>query len=126
VLDTGPAGAPSVPAAGSADPRLGTPRATITSSTSSTTTSGGTTTTVRTVVYSNGSSMVFTTVTVGGVSTTTSQFIPAPGGGAGGGTPPGGTPVGQAVSSPNTVTGYQQTRNSGKLGRVTWHEMFRQ
>ena len=39
--------------------------------------------------------------------------------------PPGGA-VAQAVSSPNTITGYQQTRNSGKLGRVTWREIFRQ
>lgn len=125
VLDTGPASTPSTPAAGSTDPRMGTQRATITSSSSATTTSGGTTTTVLTVVYSNGSSMVFTTVTVGGVSTTTSQFIPAP---AGNPSVPGGQGVGigQAVTSPNTVTGYQQTRNSGKLGRVTWHEMFRQ
>lgn len=125
VLDTGPANAGTSPAAGSADPRTGTPRATVTSSTSTTSTSGGTTTTVRTVVYSTGASMVFTTVTIAGVSTTTSQFIPAPAGSPGS-PPPGGTSVGQAVSSPNTVTGYQQTRNSGKLGRVTWHEMFRQ
>ncbi len=113
------------PVAGSADPGFGTARVTVTSSTSTTTTSGGTTTTVVTVVYSNGSSLIVTTVTTGGVSTTTSQFIPASSGSPST-PPPGGTPVGQAVSSPNTITGYQQTRNSGKLGRVTWHEVIRQ
>jgi hypothetical protein len=42
-------------------------------------------------------------------------------------TPSGGAPgvgISQALSAANTVTGYQQTRNSGKLGRVTWHELF--
>lgn len=114
------------PTAGSADPGASTVRVTITGTpTTNTNTVGGVTTTVVTTNYSNGSSLVVTTVTTGGVSTTTSQFVPAPGGG-GGTPPPGGTPVGQAVSSPNTITGYQQTRNSGKLGRVTWRELLRQ
>jgi hypothetical protein len=65
------------------------------------------------------------------VTTTTSQFTPPPpgspgGSGSGSGTTPANSGIGQAVASPNTITGYQQTRNSGKLGRVTWHEMFRQ
>ena len=32
--------------------------------------------------------------------------------------------VSQALGVSSTVTGYQQTRNAGKLGRVTWHELF--
>jgi len=32
----------------------------------------------------------------------------------------------QALSTPNTLTGYQQTRNTGKLGRVSWRELFKQ
>jgi len=42
---------------------------------------------------------------------------------SGGGSLPGGG-ISQALSAGNTVTGYQQTRNSGKLGRVTWHELL--
>ena len=45
--------------------------------------------------------------------------------GSGGGALPG-DGISQALSASNTVTGYQQTRNSGKLGRVTWHELFKQ
>jgi len=44
---------------------------------------------------------------------------------------PGGTPsvagsggISQALGVSSTLTGYQQTRNSGKLGRVSWHELF--
>jgi PilY1 beta-propeller domain len=44
---------------------------------------------------------------------------------------PGGTPtvagtggISQALGVSTTLTGYQQTRNSGKLGRVSWHELF--
>ena len=43
------------------------------------------------------------------------------------GTTPGSTPgngISQSLSASNTVTGYQQTRSSGKLGRVSWHELF--
>jgi type IV pilus assembly protein PilY1 len=46
-----------------------------------------------------------------------------PAGGGGGGALPG-NGISQALSAGNTVTGYQQTRNSGKLGRVTWHELL--
>jgi hypothetical protein len=41
----------------------------------------------------------------------------------GGGSLPGGG-ISQALSAGNTVTGYQQTRNSGKLGRISWHELL--
>jgi len=121
------------PAAGSADPGAGTARVTVTSSSSTTTTdAAGNTVTVTTTNYSNGGQMIVTTTTTpGGQTTTTSQYIPpsncvsncGPSGGSGSGS--GGQPV-QSTASPNTITGYQQTRNSGKLGRVTWHEMFRQ
>lgn len=117
------------PAAGSADPGYGTARVTVTSTSTTTTTSGGTTTTAVTTNYSNGSKVIVTTVTTGGVSTTTSQYVPpssSAGGSGSGSTGGSASGVGQAVSSPNTITGYQQTRNSGKLGRVTWHELFRQ
>jgi hypothetical protein len=119
------------PAPGSADPGAGTPRATITSSNTVTNTVGGVTTTTTTTNFSNGAQIIVTTTTSGGVSTTTSQYIPPPpnsggSGGSGSGSPPSNSGIGQAVASPNTITGYQQTRNSGKLGRVTWHELFRQ
>ncbi len=32
--------------------------------------------------------------------------------------------VSQALGVSTTLTGYQQTRNAGKLGRVSWHELF--
>ncbi len=32
--------------------------------------------------------------------------------------------ISQALGVSSTLTGYQQTRNSGKLGRVSWHELF--
>ena len=43
-----------------------------------------------------------------------------------GGTPSvaGGGGISQALGTSSTLTGYQQTRNSGKLGRVSWHELF--
>ncbi len=50
-------------------------------------------------------------------------FIPTGSGGAGGASS-GGNGVSQALAASNVVTGYQQTRNSGKLGRVTWHELL--
>ncbi len=57
----------------------------------------------------------------GKITNTTYQYVPPPPGpGAGDGG------LGQSMSTPNTVTGYQQTRNTGKLGRITWHELFRQ
>lgn len=113
------------PDAGSSDPGFGTARVTVVSTTTTTTTSDGTTTTIVITNYSDGSQLVVTTVTSGGVTTASSQFIPASAA-IGGATPPPPPSVGQAVSSPNTITGYQQTRNSGKLGRVTWRELFAQ
>ena len=47
-----------------------------------------------------------------------------PAGSGGGGGSPSGNGISQALAASNTVTGYQQTRNSGKLGRVTWHELL--
>lgn len=117
------------PAAGSSDPGAGTSRVTITSTSSTTTTdASGNQVTTTTTNYSNGGQLVVTTTTTpSGTTTTTSQYVPASsGGGSSSTTTTSATGVGQAVSSPNTVTGYQQTRNSGKLGRVTWHELFRQ
>ena len=49
-------------------------------------------------------------------------FVPT-GSGKGSGSG-GGNGVSQALSASNVVTGYQQTRNSGKLGRVSWHELL--
>jgi hypothetical protein len=46
---------------------------------------------------------------------------------AGSSPPSGGSPgvgISQALSTANTVSGYQQTRSSGKLGRISWHELF--
>jgi hypothetical protein len=44
--------------------------------------------------------------------------------GGGGGGPPIGSGISQALSAANTVTGFQQTRTAGKLGRVSWHELL--
>jgi hypothetical protein len=48
-------------------------------------------------------------------------FVPTGSGGSGSA---GGSGVSQALAASNVVTGYQQTRNSGKLGRISWHELF--
>ncbi len=48
-------------------------------------------------------------------------FVPTGSGGSGSA---GGSGISQALSASNVVTGYQQTRNSGKLGRVSWHELL--
>jgi hypothetical protein len=115
------------PAAGSADPGAGTARATVASTSSTTSTSGGVTTTTTTTNYSNGGTLVTTQVTdASGNTTTTSQYTPPPGcvnncGGGGGSSAP---VVDRGAT--NAITGYQQTRSSGKLGRVTWHELLRQ
>lgn len=127
-LDTSPAGAKTkAPAAGSEDP----PRdeaGSIVSTTSSTNPDPGCSgCTIRTTTtnYSSGAQLIITEYisAKGKVTSTTMQYVPPPSGGSGGAS---GSGVGQSVSSPNTVTGYQQTRNTGKLGRVTWHELFRQ
>jgi hypothetical protein len=99
-------------------------------------------TTTTTVVdpddTNNGGKTIRTTVTTysTGVKVIIEEFInkqgkvqkivitnvgPSGGGGSGTGPVDG---YSQALSASNTVTGYQQTRNSGKLGRVTWHELF--
>jgi hypothetical protein len=128
-LDTDPAGAKQkTPAAGSEDP----PRdqfGTVTSVTVNTIADpgGDPAKTIRTTTtyYSSGAQVIVTEWLTGTkVTKTTIEIIPPKAAGGGGGGGGGGT--GQSVSAPNTVTGYQQTRNSGKLGRVTWHELFGQ
>jgi len=129
ILNTSPDSvATQTPAVGSADPGAGTVFSTVVSTSTSTATSGGTTTTTTTTNFSNGGQMIVTTTTTGGVTTTTSTYVPPPAGSgsSGSGTTAPNPNIGQSVASPNTITGYQQTRNSGKLGRVTWHELFRQ
>jgi len=90
-------------------------------------TCSGCTIRTTTVSYSTGAKLIVTEWidNKGNVKKVTTVLIPPPpgGGGGGGGS---GAGTGQGGSSPNTVTGYQQTRNVGKLGRITWHEMYRQ
>lgn len=116
----------TTPAAGSEDPprdALGSILSATTSTAADTACSGCT---VKTTVtnYSTGAQVIVKEYlnAKGKVTSTVVTFVPAGSGGSGS-TPPGS--VGQSVSSPNTVTGYQQTRNTGKLGRITWHELFR-
>ena len=78
--------------------------------------------------YSSGAQLIVTQYVnnKGKITKTTSQYVPGGSGGSGSAGSGSGGGVSQALSTPNTVTGYQQTRNIGKLGRVTWHELFRQ
>jgi hypothetical protein len=115
----------TLPAAGSEDPprdELGTVVSTETTTVANTACSGCT---IKTTVstFENGWQLVMTQYIKadGKITNTTYQYLPPPPGpGAGDGG------LGQSMSTPNTVTGYQQTRNTGKLGRITWHELFRQ
>jgi len=133
-LVTGGGTAYTTPAAGSEDPPrdgFGTITGTTTQTSSATTTTTDAkgkvttvtlTTTVTTTIYSSGARIIVTVVTdsSGKVVDTTTQTVLPPGGTTAGGV----VPPNQSLSAPNTVTGYQQTRNSGKLGRVTWREIF--
>jgi hypothetical protein len=60
----------------------------------------------------------------GNVKSITDTLVPPPSGVGGTATTAAG--VSQALTASNVVTGFQQSRNSGKLGRVTWHELFGQ
>ena len=136
--DTSAPGKSSTPAAGSEDPPRDALGALVSSTSTTvkvpkTTPPGGTppinpggTTKTTTTTYLSGAQLIVTEYfdSKGKLISTTVTFVPAPGGdGSSGAT--GGSPNQGGGSPPNTVTGYQQTRSSGKLGRVTWHEMFR-
>ena len=117
------------PAAGSSDPprdQFGSVVSTTTTTTTDPAVSGGT---IRTTVttYSTGAKVIVEEYinSKGKVTKTIITNVPPPSGTPGGaGAGAGG--VSQSLAAPNTVTGYQQTRNSGKLGRVSWHELFGQ
>ncbi len=119
---------PETPAAGSQDP----PRDNYGSVT------GTTTTVIPDPDDKKGQKTIRTTITTysSGVQVVTKEWLDkkgkvkkievttiVPAGSGGGGSVPG-NGISQALSASNTVTGYQQTRNSGKLGRVSWHELF--
>jgi hypothetical protein len=115
-----------MPAAGSADPPRDTFGTVIGTTISTVVDPDNSARTIRTTttVYSTGIKLIIDEYIdengkVKKVVITT--IMPASGGGSG--TPPG-SGISQALSAANTVTGYQQTRNSGKLGRVTWHELL--
>jgi PilC-like protein with beta-propeller domain len=127
--DTDPSSAKQTsPAAGSEDP----PRDTFGSVISTTTGTGTETTTdskgktvlytveTTTTTYSSGAQVIVKVYKDAGgkVKDTVITVVPGQPTAGGGGGP------NQSLSAPNTVTGYQQTRNSGKLGRVTWREVF--
>ena len=128
-LDTDPSGAKGkMPAAGSEDPprdEFGTVVSNITSTEPNPDCSGCT---IRTTVtnYSTGVQIIAKEYidAKGKTKSVTIEIVAPPPGG--GGSAVGAPNIGQSVSSPNTLTGYQQTRNTGKLGRVTWHELFKQ
>jgi len=120
--------APNTPAAGSQDPprdELGSVVSTTTTTVADPNVPGGK---IRTTIttYSTGAQVIVEEYldNKGKVTKTIVTTVPPPGGVPGGGGAGGG--VSQSLSAPNTVTGYQQTRNSGKLGRVSWHELFSQ
>ena len=119
-----------IPAAGSSDP----PRDEFGAITSSSTVTSvdvacsGCKIRTTTIEYSTGGSVIIKEyLDKKGVVTKTViiNVVPVGGGGGGGGGAGAGGVV-QALSTPNTLTGYQQTRNTGKLGRVSWRELFKQ
>ena len=131
-LDTEPSHAKrSTPAAGSEDPPRDEWGALVSTTSSTEPDPGCSGCTIRTTVsyYSSGARLITKEYldAKGKVTKTTTQYVPP---GSSSGSPSSGPGTGggvrQSASSPNTVTGYQQTRNTGKLGRVTWHELFRQ
>jgi hypothetical protein len=131
------------PAAGSSDPGLGTRRALVTGSTTQTTITGSGLSSIKvvtvTISYDDGSTLVVTTTyhasslnSDGSVrrwttDSTTTQFTPGTGNGGGPATPgSSGSNLNQASNITSTITGYQQSRNAGKLGRVSWRELLRE
>jgi len=131
------------PASGSTDPGQGTRRALVTDTSTVTTITGSGLSSVKTVTvtitYDDGSTLVVTTTytarTVsGGVVTrwntgrSTTVFTAGTGDGSGGAATPGstGSNLNQSSTITSTITGYQQSRNAGKLGRVSWHELIRE
>ena len=126
-LDTSASGSASPRAAGSADPPwgdLGSVVSTTVSSAADPACSGCTIRTTTTV-YSTGAQVILTEYLdkKGKVTSSTTTLVPPPSGSGSGSPTPG---VTQSLTASNVVTGYQQSRNSGKLGRVTWHELFGQ
>lgn len=123
----GDGGKGTTPAPGSSDPKATQSAAIV--SVSSSTTPGATkkdnSTRVTTTVYADGSHVVITETinSKGKVVAKGSVFLP-PG--------HGGTPPGQvkkktgAGSPPPPQTGYNQSRKSGKIGRVAWRELIKE
>ena len=132
----------STPASGSSDPGQGTRRALVTGTTSTTTITGTGMSSVKTVTvtitYDDGSTLVVTTTYTarslnsdGSVSRwntgqSTTVFTAGTGDGSVANEGNAGTNLNQSSSITSTITGYQQSRNSGKLGRVSWRELIRE
>lgn len=132
----------STPASGSSDPGQGTRRALVTGTTSTTTITGSgmssVKTTVVTITYDDGSVMVVTTTYTAkslnsdgsvrrwNTGESTTVFTAGTGDGTAGSGGTGGTNLNQSSSITSTITGYQQSRNAGKLGRVSWRELIRE
>ncbi len=117
-------GVGTTPAPGSQDPRGEASAAVVSVGTkvNPATTKGSNSTRVTTTLYSDGSQVVVTEVinSKGRVVSTTTTTIPAPPGG-----------VTSTVRNPGTSTppppqtGYNQSRKSGKVGRIAWHELIK-
>jgi len=117
---------PLTPAAGSSDPPFDVWGAVVSTVITTVVDPADATRTIRTTVltYTNGIKVIIDAyVKADGKVDKVVITTVMPTGGSGGGSPPG-SGISQALSAGNTVTGYQQTRNSGKLGRVTWHELL--
>jgi hypothetical protein len=114
------------PAPGSQDPRGASTATVVTVDVSVTpaTTKNGNSTRTTTTTYSDGSQVVVTETvnSKGKVVGKSTVFVP-PGQGA---IPPGqANKAAQTNAPPPPKTGYNQSRKSGKVGRIAWHELIR-
>jgi hypothetical protein len=124
-LDTAPPGNSFPRAAGSADPPYGDLGTVINTTVSSVADPACLGCTIRTTIteYSTGAVVIAVEYlnNKGKLQSSTTTIVPPPAGSVGG--VPGQTTV---LTGANVVTGFQMSRNSGKLGRVTWRELFGQ
>jgi hypothetical protein len=125
---------PAVPAAGSQDPPYdsGTPMP-ISVKVNRINLSNGNYQIVTTTTYANGSQLIVTeTFNKQGTKTSTSQTtqgVPPSNNNTGGAGNSGGTgkngPGQNGAFTGTAKTGFAESRNAGKVGRVNWHEIFR-
>jgi hypothetical protein len=113
--------APSAPVAGSSDPPYDVLGTRLSSTVSTVATTGGGSIRTTVTVYSSGAQIIVveTLDKKGKVLSVTVTSVPPPDVGA-----PCTVNCGSTYEVPPTLTGFQQSRFSGKAGRVTWHEVF--